>query len=112
MLFKCSACLVHEKNQGIWARQLADRDEQILKLMERNQELVDKILAVTSPAAVKVLQGPREPRAEPLGLSRPRPNFPGYARKTNLPPPPRIVQTQDASPDEELLDKVVSKLNG
>jgi hypothetical protein len=108
LLGKCRRCEAYEHlNQALIAEKADDR-ELIIKLLAENRDLVDKVLALSQPQALREYR--REPLApEKVGLGPPRPRFPGLA------PPRRPPVTAAPAPEgqasaEEILDGAIKRL--
>lgn len=96
-LFDCRACKVLEQQILSLRAHMSDQQELLLKLeqshLEAHKTLLDRILALTSPPALRAarqtVSQPEEGQRLPGPPSRPFPNFPGLRRDTRPPLPIR-----------------------
>jgi|SRR5918995_3916417 hypothetical protein len=95
-MFRCRACdVLHQEVVSLRA-QLSDQSDLILRLIKEHAEerklLLDRVLAVQTPAALREVQ--RSERPERVPGPPPRPNFPGFRRDLR---PPTPIGTQALS---------------
>jgi len=106
----CNGCL--EANKHILRLQAdrADDKDFIIKLLKQNSELVDKVLALTSPVALREYR--REPQNGAKATSGPpRPHFPGL-NPARRPPNPRVYAAPGKEEAELTLDNIIRGLDG
>jgi hypothetical protein len=106
----CKGCLEADKHILRLQADRADDKDFIIQLLKQNQELVDKVLALTSPVALREYR--RDPKSEEKPTSGPpRPRFPGL-NPPRRPPGAHVYDAPGREEAENTLDSAIRKMNG
>ena len=106
----CRGCLEADKHILRLQADRADDKEFIIRLLQQNQDLTDRILALAAPVSLREYR--REPQIkEQPSAGPPRPRFPGL-NPPRRPPGAHVYGVQEAQDAAASLDSVIRDING